>query len=84
MHGYTVQCHPVPPTDGQAPRWKGRKSEEDPIRSAFEERTLKLDCAARGRPKPKVTWHKEGIKLTSNDQITVSNPDHQKVLDAVM
>ncbi len=75
---YSTQ-HPVPSTEAQAPRWKGRKS-DDPVRSAFEEKSLKLDCAARGKPKPKVTWHKDGTKLTSTDRITVSNTDLHKVL----
>ncbi|XP_041367712.1 fibroblast growth factor receptor-like 1 [Gigantopelta aegis] len=51
--------------DPEAPSWKSnsKPAKKEMYESINEGQSIKLDCNAKGRPKPKIHWRKNGEKL---------------------
>lgn len=63
------------PEQEQAPEWapKSNPGKSERLQSEFLGESIKLDCQAKGKPSPKVTWFKDGQKLEKgNGRLTVS------------
>ncbi|PVD29566.1 hypothetical protein C0Q70_08820 [Pomacea canaliculata] len=58
----------------QAPEWapKSNPGKSERLQSEFLGESIKLDCQAKGKPSPKVTWFKDGQKLEKgNGRLTI-------------
>lgn len=71
----SFESEKIPLKNGSSPRKLTRKPEfkfpwNDPqvqVEHAYAAMTAKLNCSVKGRPRPKMTWFRNGVEITSEN-----------------